>query len=209
MLTRVRQRYSRDTDSGLTLVELLVTMTIMSVIGAVVSAAVISSMQDQRREKSRLEAISATQLVTQRIGKDVRAADPLIAADARTLTVLVYHRTSCQQRRYYIDGSSRLVQEIAKYPASSTCANRAGALGTASSRVLLANVTNSAIQPVFTYRRIDPAQDNLVTVTAPVSATLVPLVDTLTVELRAGLKSGQKPIVVQSGIDLRNVERNS
>jgi prepilin-type N-terminal cleavage/methylation domain-containing protein len=209
MLSRVRRHGRGDLDSGLTLVELLVTMTIMSVIGAVVSAAVISSMQDQRREKSRLDAVSATQLAFQRISKDLRAADPLVAADARTLTVLVYHRTSCQQRRYYVDASNRLLQEVAKYPASTTCANRTGALGAASSKVLLTNVVNTAAQPVFAYRRIDPAQDALVTVTAPVSAALLPLVDTLTVEIRAGLKYGQRPVVVQSGIDLRNVERNS
>jgi hypothetical protein len=82
-------------------------------------------------------------------------------------------------------------------------------VGTASTKVLLTNLVYTAGQPVFTYRRIDPAQDALVTVTAPVSASLVPLVDSLSVELRAGLKYGQQPVVVQSGIDLRNVERNS
>ena len=34
-------------------------------------------------------------------------------------------------------------------------------------------------------------------------------VDSVSVDLRAGLKQGQRPITVQSAVDLRNVERNS
>jgi hypothetical protein len=62
---------------------------------------------------------------------------------------------------------------------------------------------------VFSYRRIDPAQDALVSVTAPVSAGFVQLVDSVTVSLKAGLKENQAPVSVSTSVDLRNVERNS
>jgi prepilin-type N-terminal cleavage/methylation domain-containing protein len=209
MLTAGRRRASRGDDSGMTLIELLVTMIIMGVIGAVVSAGVLSAMQDQRRAQSRLDAITATQRSLERVTKDLRAADPLVAADARSVTTLVYHGTSCQQRRYYVDASNQLIQEIAKYPASTTCANKTGALGTAVSRVLIKNVVNTSAEPVFVFQRIDPAQSALVPVTTPVAATLVSLVDSVTINVKAGLKYGQQPVVVQTAVDLRNVERNS
>ena len=46
-------------------------------------------------------------------------------------------------------------------------------------------------------------------VTAPVSAGLVQLVDSVTVSLKAGLKENQAPVFVSTSVDLRNVERNS
>ena len=87
--------------------------------------------------------------------------------------------------------------------------DRTGAVGTASSRVLIKSVINTSAQPVFVYQRIDPAQSALVTVTTPVASTLVSLVDSVTINVKAGLKYGQQPVVVQTAVDLRNVERNS
>ena len=166
-------------------------------------------MQDQRRAQSRLDAITSTQRALERVTKDLRAADPLVAADARSVTTLVYHGTACQQRRYYVDATNQLVQEIARYPASTTCANKTGVLGTATSSVLVKSIVNTTTQPVFVYQRIDPAQSALVAVTAPVASTLVSLVDSVTINVKAGLKYGQQPVVVQTAVDLRNVERNS
>jgi prepilin-type N-terminal cleavage/methylation domain-containing protein len=200
---------SSDDEAGLTLIELLVTMIIMGVIGAVVTAGIVTSLTDQRRERTRLDAVSGSQKVLERVTKDLRAANPLVAGDATSVTMLVYHGTACQQRRYYVNASSQLIEEIASYPASATCSTRTGTLGTTSSFLLLAKVANASTDPVFSYRRIDPAQDALVNVTAPVSAGLVQLVDSVTVSLKAGLKENQAPVSVSTSVDLRNVERNS
>jgi prepilin-type N-terminal cleavage/methylation domain-containing protein len=200
---------SDDDEAGLTLIELLVTMIIMGVISAVVTAGIVTSLTDQRRERTRLDAVSSSQRVLERVSKDLRAANPLVAGDASSVTVLVYRGTACQQRRYYVNASSQLVEEIASYPASATCSSRSGALGTASSFVLLTRVANAATDPVFSYRRIDPAQDALVSVTSPIANGLVPLVDSVTVSLKAGLKENQAPVSVSTSVDLRNVERNS
>jgi prepilin-type N-terminal cleavage/methylation domain-containing protein len=196
-------------EAGLTLIELLVTMIIMGVISAVVTAGIITSLTDQRRERTRLDAVSSSQVVLERVSKDLRAANPLVAGDSSSVTMLVYHGTACQQRRYYVNASSQLVEETASYPSSATCSSRSGTLGTASSVVLLAKVANASTDPVFSYRRIDPAQDALVSVAAPVSAGLVSLVDSVTVSLKAGLKENQAPVSVGTSVDLRNVERNS
>ena len=51
----------------MTLIELLVAMILMGVVGAVVSAGVISAMQDQRRATSRLDAITSTQRALERV----------------------------------------------------------------------------------------------------------------------------------------------
>jgi prepilin-type N-terminal cleavage/methylation domain-containing protein len=198
-----------DDEAGLTLIELLVTMIIMGVISAVVTAGIVTSLTDQRRERTRLDAVSGSQQVLERVTKDLRAADPLVAADASSVTVLVYHGAACQQRRYYVNASNQLVEEIASYPASASCRTRSGTVGTASSFVLLARVANASTDPLFSYRRIDAAQDAEVPVTVPVVATFLPLVDSVTVSLKAGLKENQAPVSVSTSVDLRNVERNS
>jgi len=207
LLASMRRRARRD--AGMTLIEVLVAMTLMGVVGAVVSAGVLSAMQDQRRQTSRLEGLTTSQRALERVAKDVRAANPLVAADANSITVLVYRGGACQQRRYYVDATQRLVQEIAKYTASTTCRSRTGVPGAATTNVLTKNVANPVATPVFGYQRIDPAQAALVAVPTPAAASVVSLVDKVTISLRTGLKHGQNPVVVGTAIDLRNVERNS
>jgi prepilin-type N-terminal cleavage/methylation domain-containing protein len=202
-------RRLRRADEGMTLIELVVAMVLLGVVGAVAAAGVLSAFQDQRRERSRLDAISSSQRAFERMAKDVRAADPLVAGDATTLTVLVYHGTSCQQRRYYINASKQLVQDISTYANSTSCRTKTGVPGTASSHVLAQGVLNDATKPLFSYQRIDPAQDALVAVTTPVSTTVVGLVNKVTVNLNIGLKFGQQPVTLTNAVDLRNVERNS
>ena len=51
------RRHPDQSDAGMTLIELLVAMILMGVIGAVVSAGVLSAMQDQRKAQSRLDAV--------------------------------------------------------------------------------------------------------------------------------------------------------
>ena len=170
----------------------------------------LSAMQDQRKAQSRLDAVTATQRSLERVTKDLRAADPLVAADARSVTTLVYHGTcaassaattwtrptswsrrsrSTPRRRRARTGPARW----ARRPAASS--SRAS--------------STPAREPVFVYQRIDPAQSALVPVTTPVASTLVSLVDSVTINVKAGLKYGQQPVVVQTAVDLRNVERNS
>ena len=74
MLMRNRMRDER----GFSLVELLVVMILTGVIGGVVVAAVTSGFRTSATAESRIDAINDLQRGIQRIGRELRVADPLV-----------------------------------------------------------------------------------------------------------------------------------
>lgn len=61
-------------DSGLTLVELLVTTLLIGILGAVVTAAVIGSYRQLRVSDDESSGLADTKVVVERLGRDLRGA---------------------------------------------------------------------------------------------------------------------------------------
>lgn len=92
-------------EDGVTLVELLVAITLSSVIMAVVAGTVVSALRSQHRQTAQVAALNEAKLAFERVTRDIRGADPLqdagpdrISLDLRladdTVRTVTYERAS-------------------------------------------------------------------------------------------------------------------
>lgn len=191
-------------DEGFTLVELLVVIILLGVIGGITLAASLAAMRTQRQAENRTAQLTAVETALERITKDIRVADPLVAADAQDLTLDVFHNGACEQRRYYVSGGQLLMSTQA-WPTSSACATKSGSLGSATTQVLVSQVVTGS-SPLFSYARVDAVSDEVVQVASPVAAGAVSQVRRVDVTVVAALQGGHPNITLSSGVDLRNGE---
>jgi type II secretory pathway pseudopilin PulG len=78
-----------DGEDGVSLVELLVVMMLLTVIGGVITAGVASASRATQRAQHRVQAHAEVQRAVERISREVRAADPVVVALADHLEVRV------------------------------------------------------------------------------------------------------------------------
>lgn len=92
-------------EDGFTLVELLVTMAILTVVLAFVTGTVVSALRTQRRQTAQVAALNDAKLAFERVTRDIRGADPLqeaapdrISLDVRlddaTVRTVTYERAA-------------------------------------------------------------------------------------------------------------------
>ena len=145
MLTLIQRwfphtRTTSDADGGFTLMELIVVVGIMSVIGTIVSGTIIQSMQASRREQERVFTVSTAQTALERLSRDLRTSDPLMAANLNDVSMLVYRSGHCELRRWWVDPSAQLMTSTARYTTASTsCATRTGTTATPVIQVVMDN----------------------------------------------------------------------
>lgn len=96
MLTRLRAAAERE--DGFTLVELLVAMLVLSLVGAAAVSALGQGVRASARGQARGESLMDLQLVAQRMSREIRAANPILVAEAGRIEVQIAR--SGQTRRY-------------------------------------------------------------------------------------------------------------
>lgn len=106
MLTRRCQQ-----QDGLTLVELLVVLLLVSVIGSIVAGGVIRGMRAEAHAQSRIEAFEQMQIAMERVSRDVRAASPLIEAEDDRIQLELTRDGTCFRFTYEVDDDALLVVE--------------------------------------------------------------------------------------------------
>ena len=198
------KRLDAANSAGFTLVELLVSIVLIGVVGSIASAAVITATKTQRSTDSLVTARTEASKSVERISRDVRTANPLRIAQANDLTLDTLRGTTCERRRYYVDGNSRLMLSIAPFASGVKCGTSGSTPGTAVPTVI-ANEVAVGGAPVFSYQRWDSATSERVGVTAPVAAANVGLVDSVVISVTVPAQE-RAPVTVSTQVDLRNVE---
>lgn len=115
----MRTRQNREQgEAGFSLVELLVVMIILSVVGAMVTMAVTTTLQSASVTSSRVIALDELQTAMQRVSRDLRAAEEFIITDAtqvdREVTADVYRNEQELRVTYRVesrDGADVLIRE--------------------------------------------------------------------------------------------------
>ena len=130
----------RMTDDGITLAETLVVMVIFGIIGAIVTTASVTGLRQQTKVQDRSDVLAQVRTVLQRIDRDVRSANPLLAATSTQIVLRQVLPTSSRTITYAVSNGQLVATQVTT--------TTAGASST-STKVLLRNVLNTTAIPLF------------------------------------------------------------
>jgi Tfp pilus assembly protein FimT len=136
-------------DSGVTLSELMVVVTLTGIIGSIVTAAATTGLRQQTKVQDRTDALAQARTTLQRTGRDIRSASSIATARDDTLVLIESQSTVTRTMTYSLvaDGSryDLVVDE------SDVSASTGAALTAPPRRILQRNLVNTSATPVFSY----------------------------------------------------------
>lgn len=139
MLRAARHRLSGE-DHGVSLVELLVVMLLMTIVGGIVATSLVLGMQKSAAARARVDEVAAMERSLEAISRELRAACPLQTADPLKAVAVIDRGTEQLRFTYAVSGGE--LTELRERRSG-------GSWVVLSSRTLLDDVVNT---PVFTYR---------------------------------------------------------
>jgi prepilin-type N-terminal cleavage/methylation domain-containing protein len=78
----------REREGGFTLVELLVTVTLMGVVGAIVTSMMIQSMQTALYQEEKTRTLNQAKIAMERMTREIRGANSLVLATPRAVSLV-------------------------------------------------------------------------------------------------------------------------
>jgi prepilin-type N-terminal cleavage/methylation domain-containing protein len=208
MLTR---RLSERREDGYTLVELLVVMILMGLVGTVIVGGVVATNRTTSAVSNRTQATADLEKTVERMGREIRVADPLEAGTATSSSVQVrnFRNGQCSRIGYYLSGTT-LMQETqtgltpSAAPIGSTLVTDACSSNlTATPPTTGAGVRTAALAtgldtslPLFTYYGINGAQ-----LASPITSSLVARV---AIQVKLTATSSRPARTIQTSVQLRN-----
>ena len=93
-------------DSGFTLVELLITIVLMSVVSGVALTGLVQGLQTSDAAQRRIDAFDEVQIALERVARELRAADPVVSAAADVVVVQVHRGGTCTQHTFRFSGEA-------------------------------------------------------------------------------------------------------
>ncbi|HEX2040135.1 MAG TPA: prepilin-type N-terminal cleavage/methylation domain-containing protein [Acidimicrobiales bacterium] len=212
MTARLRDRQDRD-ESGITLVEVTLTMLILSIVLVMAFDFLDRTTNITVKTETHARTEDDTQRVLRTVTQHIRGALPITG----TCTTAGYATTydncirftvprgvsgigSCARSEFVIGlvgtgTEKKLMYDRRDFTGSTSCT-----AGPLSSQVLLLDrVVNTSLQPLFTYYASDGSQINTTS-----SAASVPNAATVNVNVRVRYRMGSNPIVMTSSAALRN-----
>ena len=107
------RRRLREDESGISLVEMLVTISLLVVVSVPFTRAMVLGMQTQRRQVSTIHATTEIQIAMEQVTRDLRGANPLLAPlDPSAVRFTVYRTGGLRPAAYVVQtvgGTSNLV----------------------------------------------------------------------------------------------------
>lgn len=145
-------RHRSGDESGYTLVELTVVMSIMAVVSSLTAGLVITGMKSTKQSQARTAASQDVQREVERLARDLRVADPLRVTEANRVVLDLYRGNTCVRRTYELAANTLIVSSTT-YPTWSACATYpATATPTAVQSATFLSPTANGASPLLTYR---------------------------------------------------------
>lgn len=187
-----RLRISRggcDAEQGFSLVELLVVMTLLLVVGGIVTTSVVSGLTASRRGQARVYALTDLETAGQRVAREARAAQPIIAASDNLLDLTVFRNDGRFRFRYELIGGE--LQETRTWYATPTASVPTWTYGP---RALISDLDQGGV-PIFTFYRDDGSNWDVGDPPSQIARTRI--------RFRRDLPE-QSPIEVETSVFVRN-----
>jgi type II secretory pathway pseudopilin PulG len=165
-------------ETGVSLVELLVVMMIAAIVGAITTATIVNGLHQQRELSSRTYTLNDAKMTLERMTREIRAADPVLVAQPDQLRVEVRRNDATISYRYELESYTDNGAERYRIAVEQVTTDASGATTTSNTTLL-----GGLIDPdIFAYR---DGQGN--------PATSAGDVRTVVVTLRAatGLRGGE------------------
>ena len=99
-------------DEGVTLVELLVVITLLTVVGGIVTSGIVSALRSAAQTNAKIEALNELELASQRVTRDLRQAEGIIVTSTpgeSIATLLRNENGDVELVAYVVDGE-RLIR---------------------------------------------------------------------------------------------------
>jgi prepilin-type N-terminal cleavage/methylation domain-containing protein len=200
----------RGNDSGFTLTELLVVMTLSGILGGIVVVAATTGLHKQTQVQDRADALSQTRTALQRIDRDIRSSNPLALAQDNEIVLIETQATVTRTMTYSLvpDGTTYDLEQD-----ESDVTNTGAAMPEVAPVELLRNVVNPAGSPVFQYVKSptytvpsDGSVDASCVIAGKSPVTYDPTcIGTVVVHLEVEPPSLSGPVdMTDNGTDLRN-----
>ncbi len=212
----VTGRIENDRQAGFSVIEVIVTVAILAIVGAVAGTGLISGYRSTDFVNDQTHTTAALKTAAERMAREIRAADPIegnATAGQRRLQVRIYRDGACTRYIYRIEGSN-LVQYTqrpltpAPAPLGSPTIPNACTSPAASEpppaglprTVLVEGISPTAVM----FRYFDAAGTE---VPPPTNAASAQKVTRVRVTLTRPQTGRKKSLVVSTVVDLRNAER--
>ena len=189
----IHERMRRD--DGFTVIELMVGILLMSIVMSIMASSTIHAMKVQRRQFAEVDTVSRTRIAMERMTREIRAANPLLAAsaDGSEITVQVTRGTTGFNRKmttYRLVNNSRIDVLTTLYNTSTSASS------VLPPRTLLTGLAPAVGEPVFTYMLADG--------TPPPVGTDITLYRSVGITLRMALRESTETVVVRDTVSIRN-----
>ena len=184
-----------DSEDGVSMIEMLVGVVIMAIAMSIASLSTVHALKVQRRQVAEVDTVNRTRIVMERMTRELRAANPLLAAsaDGTQISVQVTRPVAGFNRRittYQLVGDS--IQSSGTLINTTTSATQA-----VPPQTILTGIALAPGETLFSYK----ATDGL----PPVSGTTdLALYHSVTVTLRMALSEGGT-VLVSDTVTMRNV----
>ena len=188
-------RHRLRAEDGASMIELLVGVVIMAVALSIASLSTVHALKVQRRQVAEVDIVSRSRIVMERMTREIRGANPLLAAsaDGTQITVQVTRPVTGFNRKittYQLVGTT--IQTSGTLVNTTTNATQA-----VPAQTLLTGVTLNAGETLFSYK----AKDG----TVPVGGTTdLATYHTVTITLRMALREGGT-VRITDTVTMRNV----
>lgn len=188
--------------AGFTIIELIVVMFIITLLGGIVSATIVKSLNDQNKLDAESQVQRELTISLDRVSKALRSTILLLEATETNLKVRAFAKVSDSapsEINYFIDQSGRWRYSV--IPASGTPPNYTYNPADQQTFTLATKITNTSAAPLFNY-----FDETSAPLTFPVQAADIRLIEITP----RGTDSNDlvAPLIFSTKVQLRNFKTN-
>ena len=142
-----RLRRGVHVEAGFSLIEVLVSVSLMSVVMAIAGGSIVNAMQAQRKQVERTDTVNDMTIAFERVSTELRGADPVQNASGTTVTAVVPQANQTTTTTFTLVSVGAGLHRLD----ATTTVQDTVAGTTTSTRVLLDRLTDNAGNGIFTY----------------------------------------------------------